>query len=165
MAHWVVETARTGMRELTAEDRESVAMLDWLDPDRVLRRCAEQYRTRGHGLWALELKSDGAFVGLCGLIAQEVEGVDELEVGYHVLPDYRGRGLASEAARGVMAYAFGTLGAERIVSIILPDNGASIAVALGNGLTFERSARFRGLDVAIYVARRPRPALSGRQDT
>jgi RimJ/RimL family protein N-acetyltransferase len=165
MAHWVVETARTGMRELTAEDCESVAMLDWLDADRVLRRCMEQYRTRGHGLWALELKSDGAFVGLCGLIAQEIEGVDELEVAYHVLPDYRGRGLASEAARGVMGYAYGTLGVGRIVSIIEPDNGASIAVALGNGLTFERPARFRGVDVAIYVARRPRPAAPGERVT
>jgi RimJ/RimL family protein N-acetyltransferase len=154
MAHWVVETERTGMRELTADDRAAVAMLDWLDTDRVLDRCAKQYRTRGHGLWALELKSDGEFVGLCGLIAQEIEGVDELEVGYHVLPGHRGRGLASEAARGVMDYAFGTLGVERIVSIILPDNAASIALALGNGLAFERPARFRGLDVSIYAAQR-----------
>ena len=165
MARWVVETERTGMRELTADDRDSVALLDWLDTDRVLRRCGEQYRTLGHGLWALELKSDARFVGLCGLIAQEIEGVEELEVGYHILPDYRQRGLASEAARGVMDYAFGPLGMDRIVSIILPDNAASIAVALGNGLTFERSARFRDLDVSIYVAQRPRAVVAGKQGT
>ena len=165
MAHWVVETERTGMRELTAEDRDSVARLDWLDTDRVLRRCAEQYRSLGHGLWALELKSDATFIGLCGLIAQEIEGVDELEVGYHILPDYRQRGLASEAARGAMDYAFGPLGVDRIVSIILPDNAASVAVALGNGLTFERSARFRDLYVSIYVARRPRAVVTEGQDT
>jgi RimJ/RimL family protein N-acetyltransferase len=165
MAHWIVETAHTGMRELTAEDRAAVAMLDWLDTDRVLDRCAEQYRTLGHGLWALELKSDGAFVGLCGLIAQEIEGVDELEVGYHVLPGYRRRGLASEAARGVMDYAFGSLGVDRIVSIIRPDNAASIAVARGNGLAFERAARFRNLDVSIYAAQRPHPAVDRGQGT
>lgn len=165
MAHWVVETERTGMRELTADDRDSVALLDWLDTDRVLRRCAENYRRLGHGLWALELKSDARFIGLCGLIAQEIEGVDELEVGYHILPDYRQRGLASEAARGAMDYAFGPLGVDRIVSIILPDNAASIAVALGNGLAFERSARFRDLDVSIYAAQRPRAARAGEQGT
>ena len=49
MAHWVVETERTGMRELTAEDRDSVARLDWLDTDRVLRRCVEQMKEdEGH---------------------------------------------------------------------------------------------------------------------
>ncbi len=162
MTDWVLETPRIGLRRLTEADRPAVARLDWLDTDRVLARCLAEYETRGHALWALILKDGGAFAGLCGLLAQEVEGRGELEVGYHLLPDFRRRGLAAEAARAVMDYAFRQVGARRIISIILPDNAASIRVALGNGLTFERAARFRGLDVSIYAARRPGGVGEGR---
>ncbi len=153
MTEWVVETPRLGMRRLTEADRPALAGLDWLETDRLLERCLADYETRGHALWALVRKADRDFVGLCGLLAQDVEGCSELEVGYHLLPAYRRRGLAAEAARGVMAYAFHRLGAARIISIILPDNTASIGVALSNGLRFERSACFRGLGVSIYAAR------------
>jgi RimJ/RimL family protein N-acetyltransferase len=154
MTEWIVATARLRLRRLTPADRASVAALDWLDTERVLRRCIDDYARHGHALWAMETRAEGAFAGLCGLLVQEVEGETELEVGYHLAPAWRGRGLATEAARATMRYAFDRLGAERIVSIILPDNAASIAVARRNGLVYERAARFRGRDVAIYAARR-----------
>lgn len=155
MTAWILTTERLRLRRLEAADRPALARLDWLDADRVLQRCLDDYGRFGHALWVVEQLRDGAFVGLCGLLRQQLEGVAELEVGYHLLPEYRGRGLASEAARGVMAYAFERLGADRIISIILPDNAASIGVARRNGLAYERPARFRGLDVVIYAARRP----------
>ncbi len=154
MTAWVLETERLRLRRLTPEDRDSVAGLDWLDTERLLRRCIEDYARYGHALWVVVTKADGAFAGLCGLLVQEVEGETELEVGYHLAPACRGRGLASEASRAVMDYAFDVLGAERIISIIRPDNTASIAVARRNGLVFERAARFRGQDVSIYSAGR-----------
>jgi len=158
MGAWMLETERLRLRRLTPGDRPAVAALDWLDTDRVLNRCLDGYARHGHALWAVIDKAGGGFVGLCGPIVQEVEGEIELEVGYHLLPAHRGRGLATEAARGVMRYAFDELGAQRVISIILPDNSASIAVALRNGLVREREARFRGLDVLIYAARRPTAA-------
>jgi ribosomal-protein-alanine N-acetyltransferase len=158
MGAWMLETERLRLRRLTPEDRPAVAALDWLDTDRVLNRCLDGYERHGHALWAVIDKAGGGFVGLCGPIVQEVEGEIELEVGYHLLPAHRGRGFATEAARGVMRYAFDELGAQRVISIILPDNAASIAVALRNGLVCEREARFRGLDVLIYAARRPAAA-------
>jgi ribosomal-protein-alanine N-acetyltransferase len=160
MSDWMLETERLRMRRLTVGDRPVVAALEWLDTDRVLNRCLDGYERHGHALWAMIDRASGSFVGLCGPIVQEVEGEIELEVGYHLLPAFRGRGLATEAAGGVMRYAFEALGADRIISIILPDNAASIAVASRNGLVCERAARFRGLDVLIYAARRPEP---GRQ--
>jgi RimJ/RimL family protein N-acetyltransferase len=155
MTGWVLETERLRLRRLTPEDRDSVAVLDWLDTERLLRRCIEDYARHGHALWAVVIRADGAFAGLCGLLVQELEGETELEVGYHLAPAYRGRGLASEAAGAVMRYAFDGLGAERIISIIRPDNTASIAVARRNGLVYERAARFRGRDVSIYSTGRP----------
>jgi RimJ/RimL family protein N-acetyltransferase len=139
------------MRKLGADDRRLVERLDWLDTDRVYRRTMKMYEQHGYGFWAVILAGTDSFVGLCGLLDQEVEGRYELEVGYHLLPEYQGRGLATEAARAVMEYAFHTLGKKRLISIILPDNAASIGVAKKNGLVPERKAVFRGLDVAIYA--------------
>ena len=65
----------------------------WIDWNRRL------YRTRGYGLWLLAT-SAGDFAGDCGLTPQVVDGVTELEVGYHVRHDLQGRGYATEAAHG-----------------------------------------------------------------
>lgn len=64
------------------------------------------YEEFGFGLWAMELKETGAFIGDCGLTYQEVEGERELEIGYHVLGTERGRGYATEAARACLNYGF-----------------------------------------------------------
>jgi RimJ/RimL family protein N-acetyltransferase len=53
------------------------------------------YRTRGYGLWLLAT-SAGDFAGDCGLTPQVVDGVTELEVGYHVVPALQGRGYATD---------------------------------------------------------------------
>ena len=60
------------------------------------------YLEFGFGLWALELKSSGEFIGDCGLTHQEVEGQSELEIGYHILLRERGKGYATEADRAAM---------------------------------------------------------------
>src|SRR6476661_4986561 len=57
----------------------------WIDWNRRL------YRTRGYGLWLLATAA-GDFAGDCGLTPQVVDGVTELEVGYHVVPALQGRG-------------------------------------------------------------------------
>lgn len=141
------------MRKITLDDRRYVERLDWLDSDRVYRRTMKMYEERDYGFWAVILSGTGRFAGLCGLLDQHVDGCHELEVGYHLLPEYRGRGLATEAARAVMDYAFRTLGKKRVISIILPDNDASIGVAKKNGLVLEKEATFRGHDVIVFAAR------------
>ena len=55
-------------------------------------------RTRGYGLWLLAT-ADGDFAGDCGLTPQVVDGVTELEVGYHVVPALQGRGYAPRPRR------------------------------------------------------------------
>lgn len=72
---------------------------------------------------------DGRFVGDCGLTWQEVEGRDELEIGYHVRVAGRGKGFAAEAAEACLDHGFAVLGAAHVCSIVLPDNTASCAVA------------------------------------
>ena len=88
----------------------------WIDWNRRL------YRTRGYGLWLLTTAA-GDFAGDCGLTPQVVDGVTELEVGYHLVPALQGRGYATEAAAACRDYARTALGASRLIAIIHPDTG------------------------------------------
>ncbi len=148
----VIRTQRVTLRGLVESDRRDVARLDWLDTDRVFHRTMQMYRDSGYGFWVMMDRADKQFGGLCGLLDQDIDGTRELEVGYHLLPECRGRGLATEAARAVMDYAFVTLGKSRLISIILPDNHASIAVAEKNGMQYEKDSVFRQQAVRIYAA-------------
>ncbi|NTU80951.1 MAG: GNAT family N-acetyltransferase [Chloroflexales bacterium] len=139
----IIETERLTMRDLAPEDVEELAPIfadaemmrfypapfsrertaGWIDWSRRL------YSQRGHGLWALVRRADGLFLGDCGLVPQLIEGAELLEIGYHVRRDQWGHGYASEAARACRDYAFATLAAPEICSVIDPLNGASRRVA------------------------------------
>jgi RimJ/RimL family protein N-acetyltransferase len=160
LTEWIIQTERLRFRRLRQEDLAEIRRMPWLDAGRVLRRSLEEYASVGHGFWAAVLRGSGEFVGICGLLDQEIEGTREVEVGYHFIPAFHGRGLATEAARGVMDYAFLTLGLDRIVSFIEPGNVASARVAGKNGLVFERDARFREIPVRVFSAGPPIPGSS-----
>lgn len=96
------------------------------------------YRDHGHGLWVVESKETGRLVGDCGLIAQTVDGVREVEVGWHVHRLHQRRGLATEAARECCRYAFEELGLGRVISLIRPENVPSRRVAEKLGMTVEK---------------------------
>lgn len=90
------------------------------------------------GLWATILKENGQFIGRCGLLPWTLDGQDEVEVAYMIDKRYWRRGLATEAARGIRDHAFATLGLQRLVSLVYPDNEASIKVATNIGMAFEK---------------------------
>jgi RimJ/RimL family protein N-acetyltransferase len=96
------------------------------------------YRDHGFGLWALELKRTDELVGQCGLTIQDVEGVDEIEIGYHISKLHWRSGLAFEAACACRDYAFDVLGLERIVITTSQDNIPSQGVARKVGMSFAR---------------------------
>jgi len=152
MEEWVIETARLGLRRLRGGDLAQIRRMAWLDADRVLHRSLEEYERVGHGFWAVILRASGEFVGVCGLLDQEIEGRREAEVGYHLIEIFHGQGIATEAARGVMDYAAGPMGLRRIVSFIEPHNDRSARVAAKNGLVYERDALFRDIPVRVFVA-------------
>lgn len=152
LTEWIIRTGRLGLRRLQPADLSEIRRMPWLDAERVLRRSLEGYASTGRAFWAVILRGTGEFAGVCGLLDQEIEGKPEIEVGYHFIEAFHGRGLATEAARGVMDYAFADLGLDRIVSFIEPRNLASTRVAEKNGLAFERDALFREIPVRIFSA-------------
>jgi len=160
------EAARLVFRDMSADDLDDMAGLlgdpnvmtyyprpktreeaaKWIGWNRGL------YRTHGFGLWLLTT-TDGDFVGDCGLTPQVVDGVTELEVGYHVTPAQQGHGYASEAAAASRDFARTVLGASRLVAIIHPDNRPSQRVAEKIGLRPEkRTTVHGGRDAVIYAA-------------
>lgn len=104
---------------------EALAWIEWNQ---------RNYREHGYGLWIVE-NHDGAFVGDCGLTWQRVNGQPRLEVGYHVVPEFQGLGLATEAAQACRDSARDMLGAQELVAIIHPENRASRRVAEKLGMT------------------------------
>ncbi|MEV6108882.1 GNAT family N-acetyltransferase [Streptomyces sp. NPDC051940] len=161
-------TPRLAFRPMTRDDLDDMAALlgdpevmrhyprpktreeaaDWIDWNQRL------YRQEGYGLWVVVLSDTGAFAGDCGLTPQEIEGVTELEVGYHIRTGLQGKGYATEAAAACRDHARDALGAERLVAIIRPDNTPSQRVAEKIGLPFERAAVSRsGLPVRVHAAR------------
>ncbi len=73
------------------------------------------------------LKGGGEVIGDCGLTRQIVDGVEEIELGYHVRRDLWGQGLAPEAARACRDYGFDRLHTERIISLVRIGNLPSAA--------------------------------------
>lgn len=143
MAATIFETDRLRFRPYTPADEESAFEM-FADPyarafyprmaDRANVRAwiewnLRNYEEHGFGLWALELRESGAFIGDCGLTFQEVEDHEELEIGYHVVQPERGQGYATEAAAATLDYGFRSTTSNTICSIVSPENIASRAVA------------------------------------
>ena len=89
----------------------------------------QNYEEYGFGLWALELLETGVFIGDAGITYQTPEGERILEVGWHVHPEFRSLGYATEAAQTCMTFGFERLQAGALSSIVDPLNTASIKVA------------------------------------
>jgi ribosomal-protein-alanine N-acetyltransferase len=119
-----------------------------------VRRVQESYPVRGFGLWVAVLEDSGEFVGQCGLTVQEVEGKEEIEIGYLFLRKSWGQGLATEAARAARDHGFHMPGCERLVSLIDPGNLASRRVAAKVGLTLEREVWKWNKEICVYAIRK-----------
>ena len=164
----VLETSRLILREFTPDDVDALALVlsdpetmrfypapfDGAGVEQWIGRNLERYVKNGHGLWAMVLKSNGEMAGDCGLTLQQVDGVDEVEIGYHVRRDLWGQGLATEAARACRDFGFARLGVDRVISIIRPKNLPSRRVAEKNEMTVWKEIVWRGLPHLVYAIRR-----------
>lgn len=126
-----------------------------IEAEEWVRWNLRSYREHGFGLWAAILKDSDEFAGQCGLVAQEVEGKDEVEIGYLFLRRFWGRGLATEAARGCRDYGFDHLGCHRLVSLIAPGNLASRRVAEKVGMNLEKQIHKWGKEICVYAIDAP----------
>lgn len=163
----VFETERLFLREFTENDVENLQKI-FSDPITMkyytrtfsmeetkswLKQVLDNYKQYSAGLWACHLKASGEFVGQCGLHFQKnIDGRDEVEVGYLFVREFWHQGYATEAAKGTMSYARKNLGFTRLVSLIRPENMPSRRVAERNGLIPEKEVMYKGLKHIVYVS-------------
>lgn len=127
--------------------------LDRAEAWRSMALHAGMWALRGYGNWVLERREDGRFLGRAGLF--QPEGWPGLEVGWTLGRSFWGNGYATEAGRAAIDYAWEVLGAEEILSVILPVNLRSRRVAERLGLSPARDDVVGGHEVVIYRAERP----------
>jgi [ribosomal protein S5]-alanine N-acetyltransferase len=126
----------------------------WDDARAWIGRAIRSYEENGFGLWAMELKGTGEFVGQCGLTVQEVEGGSHVEAGWHVNRVHWRKGYASEAGVAVRDLGFARFDLNRIVSLILPANIPSAGVAAKLGMQVERQVVYKDLLHDLWVVHR-----------
>jgi RimJ/RimL family protein N-acetyltransferase len=110
----------------------------------------------GYGMWAVERRSDGAFLGRAGFL--DPPGWPGFEIGWMIGREHWGQGYATEAGRRALGFAFGTLRRERVISIIRPENTRSIRVAEKLGERLAGEVDLLGGKALVYETRRPADA-------
>jgi RimJ/RimL family protein N-acetyltransferase len=160
-----VETSRLVLRAFAATDVEPYVRmmgdpevtrflgdgrpLDRTDAWRQLALLIGHWELRGFGLWAVEERATGRFVGRLG--CWEPEGWPGFELGYVLAREAWGRGLAREGAAAALAFARGPLGRATVISLIRPENFASVSVAEHLGAHRTRSVEFYGAPTDVYT--------------
>jgi len=99
-------------------------------------------------------RGENAIVGYCGFFYHPDDGIEDIEIGYRLNPDYWNRGLITEAARTVRDHGFRDWKLSRVISLIHPDNIPSRRVAEKNGMKVEKEITFRGFRTLVYAMTR-----------
>lgn len=110
----------------------------------------ERYKNNTGGHNVLVEKQTGKRIGMCGLLIQEVDGREELEIGYSVHPNHWNCGFASEAARKCRNFAFKNRFASSLISIVHIENSASAKVAKKNQMKLDKRTVYKGIPVNIF---------------
>jgi len=99
----------------------------------------DMYQRLGFGLWLVELKMNRKPIGICGLIKRDT--LDDVDIGFALLPEFWKKGYAFEAAAATLNYAIDVLNLKRIVAITSQDNEASGDLLEKLGFQFEQLIR------------------------
>ena len=149
----ILSTERLHLRRVILGDAPDLYRLmndkDWLlnigDREVYSVKDAENYieskfdktfEEKGFGFFAVTLKTNKEFIGIVGLVDRD--GLDHVDIGYGILPEFRGKGYAYEASKAIYDYGQRSLQIDKIVAIVNADNQPSITVLKKLGLQFEK---------------------------
>jgi ribosomal-protein-alanine N-acetyltransferase len=153
-----LETERLILRQWRPADREPFARLN-ADPavmeffpaclsraesDQGVDRIEKHFRERGFGLFAVELRRDGTFIGFIGLNVPRFVAhfTPCVEIGWRLAAAYWGQGLATEGARAALRHGFESLALDEIVAFTVPGNVRSRRVMKKLGMTHDPADDF-----------------------
>lgn len=146
-----METERLIMRRWRDDDRDPFAamnadaevmehfpaLLSREQSDGFVDRIEAEFDVHGYGLWAIEVRKSGEFIGFTGLALQTFEApfTPMVEVGWRLAKAAWGHGYAIEAARQAVRYGFDEAGLDEIVSMTTVGNTRSRKVMERLGMT------------------------------
>jgi ribosomal-protein-alanine N-acetyltransferase len=165
-----METARLIIRSFTLQDAPALHERVFSDDEAMrfiprgaspsvertrgsIERFMRHEREHGFGLWAVDLKETGEFIGDAGLFLVQGTG-PEVEVAYHFGRKWWNQGYATEAATACLRFGFTECRLDEIIAICFPEHIASRRVMEKSGMAFVGPARYYDLDLVKYVKRR-----------
>lgn len=161
------ETSRLVHRALGVDDARAVLDFNgdpkvmkytgepaWTSIEQTRQRLAAypDFELHGFGRWGCVHKPDNKLIGFSGL--KYIDELDEVDLGFRFLPEYWGRGLATESGLACIRFGFGTMGLERIIALVLPDNVASRRVLTKVGMRDEGIIKIYGESAHRFVIER-----------
>jgi RimJ/RimL family protein N-acetyltransferase len=164
-----LETERLTLRSFREEDVDVMAQL-FANPD-FMRFSLGVFTERKHTItfvekvigwdhagipsqFAVVPRDEDAIIGYCGFFHHPEHGIEDVEIGYRLHPDYWNRGLITEAARAVRDHGFRDWKLLRVISLVHPENFPSRRVAEKNGMKVENEITFRGFPTLVYAMTR-----------
>ena len=161
----VLQTDRLNLREYTIEDAPFLLRLvndpAWLlhigdrkvytveDAERYLQDGSmKSYQDHGFGFWKVENKENGEVMGSAGLAKRDY--LEDVDLGFAFLPEYRTQGYALEAATSIIDFAKKSLGLKNLVAITSQDNIPSINLLAKLGFRFENKFLLDGEELNLY---------------
>lgn len=164
----ILNTERLRLRMLTVDDFDEYAAIH-MDPDvtrytvrsqmgrhdawRHMAMIVGHWALRGYGMWGVEELATKKLVGRVGFY--DAEGWPGFELGWTIGKAWWGKGYATEAAKRCLQYAWEEMGREHLISLIDPENVASIRVAERIGEKLEGEADAFAHRVLKYGISRP----------
>ena len=133
------------------------------DVELQIERFEAQWERYGYGLWAVETRSDGTFVGFAGLARPTFlpEVMPAVELGWRFARSQWGQGFATESGRAALRVAFDDVGLDRVIGIVDDGNVASWHVMEKLGLSVERTTVHPQYGTALRVYEKAAPAGTG----
>ncbi len=163
----ILETERLVLREFSIDDAEFILTLlntpGWLEyiGDKNVRTPEDavnylenvpikSYKENGFGLWLTFLKNNSTPIGMCGLIKRET--LDDIDIGFALLPEYSKSGYAYEIALATINYAKHVLRIDKVVAITDSNNVPSIKLLNKLGLQFEKTLMLSENDTVLLFS-------------
>lgn len=159
------ETERLIIRKFTREDlrwliekRTQSVINKYLggaalqNPEMITKRLdfyLDCYEKHGFGLCAMHWKETGELFGWSGI--QPLDGTDEIEVGYGMIPEYWRKGIGFECAKAWLDFGFKEKNLERIVAVASPENVGSWRIMEKLGMTREKYGEHYGMYCVFYA--------------
>lgn len=168
----IAETQRLRLRELETNDAQALHPV-FSDPEATrftlrihssldetrewIEAIRRGYERQGFGPWAVVRRIDHELVGYCGCGMTMLDGAEQCEIGYRIIPSCWGLGYATEAMQATIRYAFERPPFSRLVALIQPANMASIRVAEKSGMIYRRDTTYEGVLMRVYEISRTDP--------